>query len=241
MSHSCENSPVRRQHGNSHLSSADRNSDFGTVHARAGGSQTAPEPSSARPVRPFAVLMVTLLIRVALWLIGCVIVHEVGHLIAGLAVGWEFRYFLAGPFAVVKRNGRIRFRFLLRREIGDGRVQMVPKSHQRLRSSLPVLARSNELPSDERRAYFSEAAFFQGAYLKNPILARAWLEEARRVKVTFPDDEWEDCPRAAIALAEGDMEAAKSCLHKTIEMLHRDHRSSGTIMALRSRLAGLLA
>ncbi len=72
-------------------------------------------------------LLVTVLVRIAAWALVCIIVHECGHLLAALAVGWEIRFFLAGPFAFTKESEGWRFRFLPRELLKGGRVFAVPK------------------------------------------------------------------------------------------------------------------
>src|SRR5579871_1399227 len=57
-----------------------------------------------------------------------VIVHELGHLGAGFAVNFEFRYILAGPFLISKERSGYSFHFLLRRLLSGGRVSMVPRT-----------------------------------------------------------------------------------------------------------------
>ena len=72
-------------------------------------------------------LLVTVLAQIAAWVVVCIMVHECGHLLAALAVGWEIRFFLAGPFAFTKESEGWRFRFLPREFLKGGRVLSVPK------------------------------------------------------------------------------------------------------------------
>ena len=91
------------------------------------------------------------------------------------------------------------------------------------------------------RAYFAEAAFVQGIFRKDAPLARAWLEDARKVKGTLPREDWDCAALAGISCAEGD--AAQTCAHLTraIAMLDRQPGTSGSVAACRERLAALRA
>ena len=316
-------------------------------------------------------MMAGVLLGITVLLVVCLLAHEFGHLLAGLAVGWEFRYFLAGPFAVARHSDGLKFHFLPRKILGGGRVLMVPRGAgwswrnqliviaggpiltalmfipvvllpwssfttclavantlvaagswipvvfggqatdsrmlirfarvseqnfaaigelwaldyagvtprnwpRELVSQLTiaaddpacgssarqyrylylrecgdqleaaealesVLARAIELPPEERRSYFSEAAFFQGMSRNSSVLAREWLEEARRVDAVLPEHDWADYPLAAIAFAEGKREAARSHLVKSIAALDRHPGQSGSVASVRARLAALLA
>lgn len=104
-----------------------------------------------------------------------------------------------------------------------------------------VLAVAHKLRPDERRNYFSEAAFFQAVFRGNSPLAKEWLEEARRLKVTLPERDWEDYPLAAIAVAEGQSQMARSYLLGAIRTLDRAPGNSGSVAALRARLVDLMS
>jgi hypothetical protein len=316
-------------------------------------------------------LTASVLLPIVAWLPVCVALHEVGHLLAGLLVGWEFRYLLAGPLAISKEAKGLEFSLAHRRLLGGGRVLMVPRGLESLRRNqliviaggpiitavmfipvlvLPwnqftiglcvanalvaigswapmtigaeaadaklfirfarspsesfaaisqlwaldyagtkpsdwppqlvnrlalrveddscgtaarqlrylylrecgdsseasvalesVLAVANKLTPDERRRYFSEAAFFQGVFRRNSALAKEWLDEARRVKVSLPERDWEDYALAAIAVAEGQPEAARPHFLRVIRILDRTPGNSGSVAALRIRLTELMA
>uniref|UniRef100_Q026R5 Peptidase M50 domain-containing protein n=1 Tax=Solibacter usitatus (strain Ellin6076) TaxID=234267 RepID=Q026R5_SOLUE len=300
-----------------------------------------------------------------------VLVHELGHLAAGLGAGFAFRQFSVGPLVVYLEDGGLRLQFATARLLGGGQVMMVPESTERLRarflrfiaggpaatlllfliplvwpmtwftgsvlvlntllafsSLLPytingrstdaklllglgkkgpaanrlatilyllaidskgtaprdwpadslralegggedspyreiglmfvyfcamdegdpariadalerVLATANKMNPDSRRAYFAEAAFVQGIFRKDAPLARAWLEDARKVKGTVPREDWDCAALAGIACAEGD--TAQTCEHLTraIAMLDRQPGTSGSVAACRERLAAL--
>jgi hypothetical protein len=288
----------------------------------------------------FSIFFGVMLPQIMVWLVVCVLAHELGHLLAGLAIRWKFRCFLAGPFSISKHSDGLRFRFLPRRFLGGGHVFMVPRStaewfrHRLLivgaggpfvtalmfvpifvlpfsqltfclgianalvaaSSWIPmrahgqandarmlirlaktparnfvaigrlwaqdyagisprnwpaeivsqldiiaddpafgslarryrylymrecgdrfeaavalesVLMCASELPPDERRNYFSEAAFFQGTFGNSSRLAREWLQEARKIDAAPPERDWDAYPLAAVAIAEGDPVAAR--------------------------------
>jgi len=316
-------------------------------------------------------LMASVLFRIVAGVLVCVIAHEFGHLLAGLLVGWEFRYFLAGALAISREGKGLRFRLMHRRVLGGGRVLMVPREPKGLRwkqlitiaggpamtaimfapvlvlpwseftvslcianalvaagSWIPmtigaeatdakllirfarapsesfaaisqiwaldhagmqprdwppevvnqlaprtaddtfgpvarqyqylylrdcgdpseaavalesILAVANKLLPDDRRGYFSEAAFHQGVFRKNAALAAEWLEEARRVEVSLPEQDWEAYPLAAIAVAEGRPEIARPYLLSALRSLDRSPGHSGSVAALRARLTELMA
>jgi hypothetical protein len=315
-------------------------------------------------------------LEVGLTLLGAyyaaVLLHELGHLSAGLAAGFAFRQFAVGPLVLNLENGGLRVRFASARLLGGGQVAMVPESTDRLRSRflqfiaggpavtvllfvvplalrggmlgncvlivnlliavsslLPytingrptdaklllgllrpgpaadrlatilfllaidsrgiaprdwpadslhvlegeggnsayceigrmfvyfcamdggeperiaealerVLALSDRLNPDSRRAYFAEAAFVQGIFRRDATLARAWLDDARRVKGTLPKEDWDSAALAGIACAEGDAAQALTQLTRAIAMLDRQPGTSGSVAACRGRLAALL-
>ena len=104
-----------------------------------------------------------------------------------------------------------------------------------------VLALAHQLNPDSRRAYFAEAAFVQGIFRKDASLARAWLDDARKVKGTLPKDDWDSAALAGIACAEGDAAQASAQLTRAIAMLDRQPGNSGSVAACRDALAALLA
>ncbi len=104
-----------------------------------------------------------------------------------------------------------------------------------------VLALGHRMNPDSRRAFFAEAAFVQGIFRKDATLARAWLEDARKVKGTLPKDDWESAALAGIACAEGEAELACAELRRAIAMLDRQPGNSGSVAACRGRLAELLS
>jgi hypothetical protein len=104
-----------------------------------------------------------------------------------------------------------------------------------------VLGSSRRLRPDLRRGYFAEAAFFQGVYRKNAALARAWLEDARKVKGGAALKNWDAAPLAAIAIAEGNWEQAGAQLRQAIALLDRQPGGRGSVSAARRRLEALAA
>lgn len=317
-----------------------------------------------------ALLLITLLVRFLACLIVSIIAHELGHAAAGFIVGWEFRGILSGPFLFTKESRGWRFRFLPRRLLGGGRVEMVPKGMDFSRrhafimvaggplatallllatallprdpltvcfllanafiavagwipmvvngqpndakilirlvrarrehlapirelwaldragvephdwppevvGKLPmtaddmayrtlarrysylyakdsgdsaraagalelVLACATDLPPDERRNYFAEAAFFHGVFAKDAAVAREWLDDARKVKDALTEKDWEAYPLAAIALAEGKHEQSREYLIRAIAALDRRPGRSGSLAATRAHLEALI-
>jgi hypothetical protein len=89
--------------------------------------------------------------------------------------------------------------------------------------------------------YFAEAAFLQDATAKSGALARAWFEDARKVKSALPEEDWESYPLAAIALAEGKSDECRAHLVRAIAALDRRRGNSGSAAAARARLAAILS
>jgi hypothetical protein len=63
-----------------------------------------------------------------------VLVHELGHLAAGMGAGFAFRQFSVGPLVVYLENGGLRFQAAAARLLAGGQVMMVPESTERLRA-----------------------------------------------------------------------------------------------------------
>jgi hypothetical protein len=70
----------------------------------------------------------TLLIWLAPALYFGVLVHELGHLVAGLSVGFEARALMVGAFLVTREAHGWKFRFAPRRMFAGGLTGMAPKS-----------------------------------------------------------------------------------------------------------------
>ena len=56
-----------------------------------------------------------------------ILLHELGHLVAGLAVGFEFRRILVGPVMFTRESRGYRLRFVTNRLFAGGYVFMVPR------------------------------------------------------------------------------------------------------------------
>ena len=82
---------------------------------------------------------------------------------------------------------------------------------------------------------------YQGVFRKNAVLAAEWLEEARGIEVSLPEQDWEAYPLAAIAVAEGRPEVARPYLLAALRSLDRSPGHSGSVAALRARLTDLMA
>jgi hypothetical protein len=104
-----------------------------------------------------------------------------------------------------------------------------------------VLANSGRLRADLRRMYFAEAAFFQAVYRSNAELARAWLEDARKIKGGVALKDWNAGALAAIALAEGKPVEARPYIERAIALLDRQPGTRGGVVADRRRLMALAA
>jgi len=63
-----------------------------------------------------------------------ILLHELGHLAAGLSVGFTFRQMAVGPLVILREAGGLRFRFAGTRLLGGGLVAMLPESTDGLRS-----------------------------------------------------------------------------------------------------------
>lgn len=304
-------------------------------------------------------------------LIGGVIVHELGHWVAGAAAGLEFRHIRAGALMLTKESGGYRFRFLPRHLMGGGQTFMVPRAADDLRRRyfvfgaggpiatalmfLPVailpwgataasllladlllaffswtplvvgghytdgklllllarrgpaadrfatvlyltaidnngipprqwppdalhklaveadahfraggryrlylrardggtppemaagldyaLAASAEMHPMLRRTSFAAAAFFQGVFGRNAALARAWLEDARKVKGVVAEKDWDAYCLGAIALAEGNAQQAREQFVRAMAALDRQPGASGSRAAARARIVALM-
>lgn len=54
--------------------------------------------------------------------------HEAGHALVGMALGFDFRFFVAGPFYLVRENGRTRFKFNANPVLWGGRAGCLPRT-----------------------------------------------------------------------------------------------------------------
>lgn len=63
------------------------------------------------------------------------IVHEVGHVLAGLWVGFEFRMITVGPFMLQKEGSKTRFRWNTRLNAAGGLALCLPKTEQNLKQN----------------------------------------------------------------------------------------------------------
>jgi hypothetical protein len=86
-----------------------------------------------------------------------VLLHELGHVSAGLVVGFEFRRILAGPFMLTREAGGYRFRFLWKRIIAGGYTFMPPRSPDHLRRRLAIFALGEPLAT---ALFFLPPVFF---------------------------------------------------------------------------------
>lgn len=103
-----------------------------------------------------------------------------------------------------------------------------------------TLALAAEMRADLRRAYFAEAAFWQGADNRNATVARAWLADARAIKRTVSLKDWDAGALAAIAFAEGKSEECRGHVDRALAFLDRSPGPSGSVAAARARLTKLM-
>lgn len=62
-------------------------------------------------------------------------IHEVGHVLAGLGVGFEFRMISVGPFMLQKEDKKIRFRWNTQLNVAGGLALCLPKNEKNLRTN----------------------------------------------------------------------------------------------------------
>ena len=74
-----------------------------------------------------------------------ILLHELGHLVAGLAVGFEFRRMLVGPLLLTKELRGFRFSFVGNRLLAGGHVFMVPRSMEHLRRDFAIFVAGGPL------------------------------------------------------------------------------------------------
>jgi hypothetical protein len=103
-----------------------------------------------------------------------------------------------------------------------------------------MLACSAGMRADLRRVAFSESAFYQGFSRGSAEKARAWLEEARRVKGVVGRPDWDAGALAAIATAEGKAQEAQEQLARAVAFYDRYPGKSGSVAAARERLVALM-
>jgi hypothetical protein len=88
-------------------------------------------PDAAQQVLRSAPALNILLFVVAL-ILG-VVIHELGHWVAGAAAGFEFRHILAGALMLKKEATGYRFRLLPKRLLSGGQTFMVARTTKDLR------------------------------------------------------------------------------------------------------------
>jgi hypothetical protein len=90
----------------------------------------------------------TSLAAVAVWIAGLfcgTLLHELGHVAAGIAVGFEFRRILAGPLMLTRELRGYSLRFVPNHIWGGGYTLMVPHSPEHLRCGFSVVAAGGPL------------------------------------------------------------------------------------------------
>jgi hypothetical protein len=74
-----------------------------------------------------------------------ILIHETGHLVAGLAVGFEFRRILVGPLMLTRELRGYRLRFVPNRLLAGGYVFMVPRQPVNLRRRFAIFGAGGPL------------------------------------------------------------------------------------------------
>jgi len=102
-----------------------------------------------------------------------------------------------------------------------------------------VLAYAGRLRPDQRRIFYAEAALFQGVHRRNAARALDWLTDARKITGSVAFKDWDAAPQAAVAMAEGNRETARSQWARAIARLDRMPGRHGSVVAARRRLVAL--
>jgi hypothetical protein len=68
-----------------------------------------------------------------------VLVHELGHLVAALALGFRWREFAVGAIIIRREAGRVRWHFVASRLVAGGQVQGVPRSSDGVRGQFLIV------------------------------------------------------------------------------------------------------
>jgi hypothetical protein len=113
----------------------------------------------------------------------------------------------------------------------DAIVAATEKALKRASTAIPL----------HRRMILETAAYVQGIYRRDAALASAWLDDARKVKGVVAEKDWDADCLGAIALASGDVDAAREHFHRALARLDRQPPGSGSVAASRARLQGLIA
>ena len=103
-----------------------------------------------------------------------------------------------------------------------------------------LLSQDRHLRPALRRVCFSEAAFFQGVYRRQPVPAGEWLEDARKVKGAVAEKDWDSFAMGAVAFARQDWEEARRQFARAIAYLDRRAGNRGSLLAARGRVVALM-
>jgi hypothetical protein len=104
-----------------------------------------------------------------------------------------------------------------------------------------ALARAATAIPLHRRMILETAAYVQGIYRRDAVLAAEWLADARKVKGVASEQDWDADSMGAIALANGAVEEARDHFRRALARLDRQPPGSGAVAASRARLEGLIA
>jgi hypothetical protein len=102
-----------------------------------------------------------------------------------------------------------------------------------------ALAWSHEISPEQRKAFFVDAAYFQGIFRNNAGLARTWVRRAHTVKRAVSRKNWDSKALAGVAYAEGKQDQVREHLERYIADLDQC-ASSGMIAAERVHMVKLM-
>jgi hypothetical protein len=124
---------------------------FGIVGAGAGygvgrllGGQAAPTGSGPGLAWPDLFIILPAL---GLALFFALAIHELGHVLAGLAVGFEFRLFVVGPLMLEREAGQLRFKWNRNLNTSGGLALCLPQGQHRLAQRFSWFAAGGPLAS----------------------------------------------------------------------------------------------
>jgi len=101
-----------------------------------------------------------------------------------------------------------------------------------------ALAINNKMLPDVRRGFLAAASFYHGFHRKDASRSEEWLMQARSVKGSSSQKDWDTGALAAVWFAKGDYSQSSELLARYIVLLDRQPMS-GRIVAERERITAL--
>jgi hypothetical protein len=101
-----------------------------------------------------------------------------------------------------------------------------------------ALAINNKMLPDVRRGFLAAASFYHGFHRKDASRSEEWLMQARSVKGSSSQKDWDTGALAAVWFAKGDYSQSSELLARYIALLDRQPMS-GRIVAERERIIAL--